>query len=448
MLFLEAIDTIVRNSKSTHELLNRRKVVRGVIATHLKNEGISVPTNFTKNEVIQKTLAHWNNLESIPAVIFTPIKDPVTSSPVIIPQKISDVPVQQRQKAWSNVPLSLFSTDISKLSIHSSQREEKREQRSPMQTCRPQEIIPATIFTPIKHPVTPPSIITPAKVSDMSFQQRQKVSSNVLIVPDISKLSIHSSQRGERKEQRSPSQTCYPQTVPHMTTHSKIQAVPKTEKVLDTRYTNFMQCNRKVFQPPTIPPSLPYKINTKEVVTSLSSTTKCSPATESEKADGCYCLQDKEHTSYIWPVDCGTFTHDFCKWFYTLLNSQHESSGLQKKDWGPQHFLENAVLQLTYMSVKTKYNGGRSASARLLALVHEDKLSFQPNLTSKGIKCKKSPEGIVVMMVSGTIFRDNDLFFGTFDQVFEVVWNSTSNNWKIQFIVLNIQKIENNEIMK
>ncbi|CAJ0938591.1 unnamed protein product [Ranitomeya imitator] len=441
-------------------------------------------------------------------MIFTPIKDPVTSPPVIKPQKIFDVPVQQRHKAWSNVPLSLFSTDISKLSIHSSQREEKREQRSPTQTCRPQfaklkrdggvmtaacqihdewglslchKSFSSRDWTrtcskvhPDEHTVVnsvaeftsvvtsgiavsglPPSGVllltlcdqlftidaayaaSIVKISNVTNNNNNKKRSCAHTNPGTGSYRVHGTQapglQGDSEDEgitATKATFTLASTVPHKTTHSKIQAVPKTEKVSDTRYTNVMQCNRKVFQPPTIPPSSPYKINTKEVVTSLSSTTK-----------------DKEHTSYIWPVDCGKFTHDFCKWFYTLLNSQHESSGLQKKDWGPQHFLENAVLQLTYMSVKTKYNGGRSASARLLALVHEDKLSFQPNLTSKGIKCKKSPEGIVVMMVSGTIFRDND-FFGTFDQVFEVVWNSTSNNWKIQFIVLNIQKIENNEIMK
>ncbi|XP_073440460.1 uncharacterized protein [Dendrobates tinctorius] len=366
-----------------------------------------------------RSLLVMNECESIPAVIFTPIKDSVTSPSVITPQKISDVPVWQLGR---NVPLCLFSTDISKLSIRSSQMEERKEQRSPCQTCCPQEIIPAMIFTPVKHPVTSPSIITPAKISDVSFQKPQKVSSNVLIVPDISKLSLHSNQREGGKEQRSPSQTCHPQTVPHMTAHSKIQVVPKTEKVSDTPCTNYTQYSRKVFQPPTVPPSAPYKINTKEVVTSLSSATK-----------------NKEHASYIWPVDCEQFARDFYKWFYTLLNSQHESSRLQKKDWGPDHFLENAALQLIYMSVKTKYNGGRSASSRLLALVQEDKLSFHPNITSKGVKCEKSPKGVVVMMVSGTVFRDN-AFFGTFDQVFEVVWNSTSKKWKIQFIVLNIQK--------
>ncbi|KAM4045692.1 uncharacterized protein C3orf38-like isoform 2-T2 [Anomaloglossus baeobatrachus] len=315
----EAIDAIVQNSHSAYELLNRKKVLRNVIAAHLKNEGIPLAPNFTKNEVIQKTLTHWSNHEINPARIFTQVKHPVTSPSIIKPDRISNVSHQQGQVA-SNVPLCLIPADISKLSIHSSEREENKEQRSSSQTYNPP------------------------------------------------------------------------------------------------------QYNKNVFQPPTVHPSATHKISANEVVTS--------PFTASKVYT---------QTSCIWPVDCEKFTCDFCKWFYTLLNSQHETSRLRKGDWGPQHFMENAELQLMYMSAQRQYNGGRSASTRLLALVQEDKLSFQPNLTSKGIKCERSPKGMVMMMVSGSVFMNNS-FLGTFDQIFQVVWNSTNNKWKIQFIDLNIQK--------
>ncbi|KAM4045691.1 uncharacterized protein ACNLHF_009544 isoform 1-T1 [Anomaloglossus baeobatrachus] len=391
----EAIDAIVQNSHSAYELLNRKKVLRNVIAAHLKNEGIPLAPNFTKNEVIQKTLTHWSNHEINPARIFTQVKHPVTSPSIIKPDRISNVSHQQGQVA-SNVPLCLIPADISKLSIHSSEREENKEQRSSSQTYNPPEIIPSMIFTPVKHPVTLPSLIKPDTVSNVSLRQQEKVLNNIplcLLSADISKLSIHSSQREERKEQRSPSQTC-----------------------------EHPQYNKNVFQPPTVHPSATHKISANEVVTS--------PFTASKVYT---------QTSCIWPVDCEKFTCDFCKWFYTLLNSQHETSRLRKGDWGPQHFMENAELQLMYMSAQRQYNGGRSASTRLLALVQEDKLSFQPNLTSKGIKCERSPKGMVMMMVSGSVFMNNS-FLGTFDQIFQVVWNSTNNKWKIQFIDLNIQK--------
>ncbi|KAM4045289.1 uncharacterized protein C3orf38-like [Anomaloglossus baeobatrachus] len=59
----EAIDTIVQNSLSAYELLNRRKVLRDVIAAYLKHEGIHLPPKFTKAEVVLKTLTYWNNLQ-------------------------------------------------------------------------------------------------------------------------------------------------------------------------------------------------------------------------------------------------------------------------------------------------------------------------------------------------------------------------------------------------
>ncbi|XP_073524305.1 uncharacterized protein [Phyllobates terribilis] len=381
---------------------------------------------------LRRNLQRAQGQESIPAMIFTPIKDSVTSPSIITPEKISDVSVLQRQKAWSNVPLCLFSTDIFKLSMHSSQREERKEQRPPSQTSHPQEIIPATIFTPVKRPVTSPSIITPEKISNVSFQQRQKVSSNVFMVPDISQLSLHSSEREERKEQRPPSQTCCPQEIIQATVFTPVKhpvtspSIITPEKISDVSFQQRQKVSSNVFMVPDISQL------------SLHSSEREERKEQRPPSQTCY-PQDKEHTSFIWPDDCEEFTRDFCKWFYTLLNSQHESSGLQEKDWGPQHFMENAVLQLTYMSVKSQYNGGRSASSRLLALVQEDKLSFQPNITSKGLKFERFPKGMVMMMVSGTVFRDNT-FLGTFDQVFEVIWNSTSNNWKMQLIVLNIQK--------
>ncbi|XP_077155220.1 uncharacterized protein LOC143817615 [Ranitomeya variabilis] len=60
----EAIDTIVQNSQSAYELLNRTKVCRDVIATYLNKKGLPLPTKFTKAEVVQKTLMYWNNLDS------------------------------------------------------------------------------------------------------------------------------------------------------------------------------------------------------------------------------------------------------------------------------------------------------------------------------------------------------------------------------------------------
>ncbi|XP_075707028.1 uncharacterized protein C3orf38 homolog [Rhinoderma darwinii] len=218
------------------------------------------------------------------------------------------------------------------------------------------------ILSRIKEPVVSPSMPKQENVYDASKCQQLEIVDNSSSCPlsyDISKLSIHSSQEDDRKEQTLTSQTW-----------------------------------------------------------------------DSQEADDPSC---------IWPIHCEKFAKDFCEWFYPLLNSQYPSSGLQNKDWGPQHFLEDAALHLTYMSAKRQYNGGRNASSRLLALIQEDKLIFQPNITNRGVKCERSLKGMVVA-VAGTIFR-NKSYVGTFDQVFKIVGNTRDNNWKIQQSELKISKI-------
>ncbi|KAM4045688.1 uncharacterized protein ACNLHF_009542 isoform 2-T2 [Anomaloglossus baeobatrachus] len=129
----EAVDTIVQNSQSAYELLNRRKVLRDIISMYLNNEGIYLPPKFTKAEAIQKTLTYWNNLEMIPAVMLSRAKDPAASPSIMKQEKFSDVSVRLQHKVSSDVSSYTSFFDVSKnvrishcIDLHLAGRFERR----------------------------------------------------------------------------------------------------------------------------------------------------------------------------------------------------------------------------------------------------------------------------------------------------------------------------------
>ncbi|KAM4047944.1 uncharacterized protein C3orf38 homolog [Anomaloglossus baeobatrachus] len=139
-------------------------------------------------------------------------------------------------------------------------------------------------------------------------------------------------------------------------------------------------------------------------------------------------------------LDCKLLGEQFCNWFYPLLNSQNPSLGQDKGDWGPQHFWENAQLKLAYRTAEQaleEHNGSQMASLRLLALTREEKLIFNPNIDSRGLKCVPSPHGLVVVAVAGTIHRDN-VWLGIFEQIFGLIRCPVGKNWKIKNVNLKI----------
>ncbi|XP_063299318.1 uncharacterized protein C3orf38-like [Pelobates fuscus] len=147
-----------------------------------------------------------------------------------------------------------------------------------------------------------------------------------------------------------------------------------------------------------------------------------------------------EDKSHLGSLDCQLLGEQFCKWFYQLLNSQNPVLGHEKGDWGPQHFWENAVLKFSYSTTEEnmeEYNGAQMTSLRLLALTREEKLVFNPNVDSKGLKCVTSPHGLVVVAVAGTIHRNNS-WLGIFEQIFGLIRCPIGENWKIRFVNLKV----------
>nr|XP_020470092.1 uncharacterized protein C3orf38 homolog [Monopterus albus] len=101
--------------------------------------------------------------------------------------------------------------------------------------------------------------------------------------------------------------------------------------------------------------------------------------------------------------------HQFCQWFFQLLNSQNPTLGQQPQDWGPQHFWPNAKLSLLY----------RSGSEQLDELL--------------------GAELLVLVGVAGTIHRGT-IWLGIFEQIFGLIRSPLeANSWKIKFINLKIR---------
>ncbi|KAI1242442.1 hypothetical protein IHE44_0005986, partial [Lamprotornis superbus] len=139
--------------------------------------------------------------------------------------------------------------------------------------------------------------------------------------------------------------------------------------------------------------------------------------------------------------DVGGLGGEFCQWYFELLNSQHPLGVKSEETWGPQHFWEDAKLKFCYNTLEKnveQYVGADMVSLRLLSLVKEECLLFNPNLHSSGLKCAMSPHGLVLVAVAGTVHRDNTCL-GVFEQIFGLISCPMRNNtWKIKLVNLKI----------
>ncbi|POI29875.1 hypothetical protein CIB84_006375 [Bambusicola thoracicus] len=132
---------------------------------------------------------------------------------------------------------------------------------------------------------------------------------------------------------------------------------------------------------------------------------------------------------------------EFCQWYFELLNSQHPLGVKSEETWGPQHFWENAKMKFCYNAVEKnveEYDGAEMVSLRLLSLVKEEYLLFNPNLTADGLKCVMSRHGLVLVAVAGTVHRGNTCL-GIFEQIFGLIRCPVrGNTWKIKIVDLKI----------
>lgn len=137
-----------------------------------------------------------------------------------------------------------------------------------------------------------------------------------------------------------------------------------------------------------------------------------------------------------------TIGEKFADWFYKLLNSHNPTTGNPAEDFGPHHFWPDVRFQLlsvTSESHKETFSGAELTAQRLLALVKDEQLLFNPNVSQDGVRVKSYPHGQIQMVVCGTIHRGNDCL-GEFEQLFGLLSDpSKDNNWKVKFSTLRIR---------
>ena len=132
----------------------------------------------------------------------------------------------------------------------------------------------------------------------------------------------------------------------------------------------------------------------------------------------------------------------FASWFYRILNSHNPAMGQTAEDFGPHHFWSDVTLQLicvTPQPSSDSYSGSVLVSERLLALVGEEQLLFNPNVGVSGVSVRSDQHGLTYVLVCGTLHRQNECL-GVYQQVFGLVRDPRfENNWKIKTTKLRIQ---------
>jgi hypothetical protein len=131
----------------------------------------------------------------------------------------------------------------------------------------------------------------------------------------------------------------------------------------------------------------------------------------------------------------------FTQWFFEALNSHNPSNSQHNIDFGPQHFLDDALLLLLQLGPgesRDKFSGQQAVSDRFLAFVKGEDLLFNPNCTLGGILVRTNPHGLVVVLVCGTIHRGNQCL-GVFEQMFGLIKDPRfDNNYKIKLSKLKM----------
>ena len=127
----------------------------------------------------------------------------------------------------------------------------------------------------------------------------------------------------------------------------------------------------------------------------------------------------------------------FVRWFYHQLNCQNpvmRQRG-ETSDFGPQHFWENCnfkMMSATPSMSQESFEGSFLVAQRLSALVQEELLMFNPNISEEGVKVQSDPHGLFMVMVCGTLHQQDNLV-GMFKQMFGLARNPLDqNNWKVK----------------
>ncbi|XP_068428793.1 uncharacterized protein C3orf38 homolog [Clinocottus analis] len=85
--YTEAIETIIAFTNNAEELLKRKKVVRDLIFKYLAKEGVVMPPNSEKHQLVKRTLELWSSGKTDETRPTTEVKAEVAFDPLVLGQQ-------------------------------------------------------------------------------------------------------------------------------------------------------------------------------------------------------------------------------------------------------------------------------------------------------------------------------------------------------------------------
>lgn len=126
-------------------------------------------------------------------------------------------------------------------------------------------------------------------------------------------------------------------------------------------------------------------------------------------------------------------SYNFANWFYSLINDDD----LDKL--GPEHFFVDTHIKLALHSSETnavvvEANNAKDAAQILRDFKMQFAIKFLPNLSPDSIQYECNLNGVLKLMVCGTLHLNGESrVIGFFDQLFLLFRDIADNqNWKVQ----------------
>ena len=128
----------------------------------------------------------------------------------------------------------------------------------------------------------------------------------------------------------------------------------------------------------------------------------------------------------------------FVRWFYPILNNGHVANANNEDNFGPHHFWQDCQLKVCTPQYEHLVEGSTAVAKKLLTLIGQHQLYFNPFDAQQGVRSFLEPHGLVAVMACGGLHR-GDACIGIYEQKFGLVRDpSVGNNWKIKFTELKL----------
>ncbi|XP_067849260.1 uncharacterized protein C3orf38 homolog [Heptranchias perlo] len=385
----EAISAILNCSQSAEELLKRRKVLREAILKYLIRHDVVISASSEKQQLIDKALFYWIQQEC-------KRNEPTNQTKYQLLGQVRKHELEQKEKQ-----------EIDEAKVRAIAQEVKEVRRELEQTRQAEEQLRRQVEEQTRKRAEEQ---TRRRVEEQTRRQ----------VEEQTRRQVEEQTRRQVEEQtrRQVEEQTRRQVEEQARRQMEEQKSREVEEQMKRRVQEQM---RKQVQDEAMEVNIHVNIRQYQI----------SPQTASGGV-----------------TDCQTIGKEFCQWFFQLLNSQNPSFGQLPEEWGPQHFWEDAVLHFVHCVHEEQTEHHQSAamvSLRLLSLVTDEQLLFNPNISENGMRCETSPHGLAAVAVAGTIHKSSQCL-GIFEQLFGLIRTPVSgNNWKIKYVKLQVKALSDQQ---